>query len=206
MRTLRLLWRLLAIARTLARHDALAPLEELGVAPLVARLAGLVSRRSAEGRPGQKLAAALAELGPSFIKLGQFLSTRADLLGEQIAADLSELQDDLPPFAAGEARRTIETELGRGIDELFEDFDEQPVSAASIAQVHLATVAPSQDEEPGEGAAPAEPRPVAVKVLRPGIERAFARDMALFYALAELAERAQPSLRRFRLRFAERCR
>ena len=200
MRTLRLLWRLLAIARTLARHDALAPLEELGVAPLVARLAGLVSRRSAEGRPGQKLAAALAELGPSFIKLGQFLSTRADLLGEQIAADLSELQDDLPPFGAGEARRTIETELGRGIDELFEDFDEQPVSAASIAQVHLATVAPSQDEEPGEGAAPAEPRPVAVKVLRPGIERAFARDMALFYALAELAERAQPSLRRFRLR------
>ncbi len=91
LRPLRTLLRLLVIARTLARRDALAPLEELGVAPGIVWLARLVSRGRAEGRPGQKLARALTELGPSFIKLGQFLSTRADLLGEEMAADLYEL-------------------------------------------------------------------------------------------------------------------
>ena len=203
MRTLRLLWRLLVIARTLARHDALAPLEALGVMPLVARIAGLVSRRSAEGRPGQKLAAALTELGPSFIKLGQFLSTRADLLGEEIAADLSDLQDALPPFAWEDARRTIESELGGTVEQLFLSIDSEPVSAASIAQVHLATVAPSpRSEEEAASVAEPAPREVAVKVLRPGIEEAFERDLSFFYALANLAERSQPRLRRFRLRAA----
>ena len=221
LRTFRLLWRLLAIARTLARHDALAPLEQLGVTPLAVRLAGLVSRRSAEGRPGQKLAAALTELGPSFIKLGQFLSTRADLLGEEIAADLSELQDSLAPFDPAEARRTIETELGGSIESLFLHFEEQPISAASIAQVHLATIrtpaqTPSEpdaidarsledrplEDGPLENAEEAEPvtREVAVKVLRPGIEKAFERDLELFYALAGIALRSQPGLQRFRLR------
>ena len=120
LRTLRTLLRLITIARTLARHDALAPLQQLGVAPAVGRFAALVSRRHVQGRPGQKLAAALTELGPSFIKLGQFLSTRADLLGEQLAADLSELQDALPPFDGAEARATIEAELGQPLDQLFD--------------------------------------------------------------------------------------
>ena len=99
-------FRLLSIARTLARHDALAPLEELGIAPLPVTLARMLSRRRAEGRPGQKLARALTELGPAFIKLGQFLSTRSDLLGEQVAADLSDLQDRLKPFPAPRPRRS----------------------------------------------------------------------------------------------------
>ena len=189
LRTLRTLLRLITIARTLARHDALAPLQQLGVAPAVGRFAALVSRRHVQGRPGQKLAAALTELGPSFIKLGQFLSTRADLLGEQMAADLSELQDALPPFPAEQARQILEQELDQPLEALFESFDDTPVSAASIAQVHLA-VTKAKDDRPV--------REVAVKVLRPGVEAAFALDLALFYDLAALAERTQPRLRRFR--------
>ena len=189
LRPFRTLFRLLAIARILARHDALAPLQQLGVAPAVAWFAAKVSRREVGGRPGQKLVAALTELGPSFIKLGQFLSTRADLLGEPLAADLSELQDRLPPFDSAEARATIAAELDRPVDELFVRFSDEPVSAASIAQVQFAEIA-------GEGDEPA--RQVAVKVLRPGVERAFARDLDLFYTLAELAEQTQPQLRRFK--------
>ncbi len=189
LRTLRSLLRLLVIARTLAEHDVLGALEELRVAPGILWLARRVFWRRAAGRPGQKLALALTDLGPSFIKLGQFLSTRADLLGEQLAADLSELQDRLPPFASNEARATIAAELGRPLHELFESFDDAPVSAASIAQVHFATVA----SEAGQGA-----EKVAVKVLRPGIERAFERDLELLYWLAGLVERTQPRLRRFK--------
>ncbi|GAB4372507.1 MAG: 2-polyprenylphenol 6-hydroxylase [Kiloniellaceae bacterium] len=192
LRTLRSLLRFLRIARTLARHDALAPLEEVGVAPGLVWLLRRVSRRQAEGRPGQKLARALTEMGPSFIKLGQALSTRADLLGEQVALDLAELQDHLPPFDGALARRIIAEELGAPVEELFLSFDPEPVSAASIAQVHKATVAP-EDAEEG-----APPKKVAVKILRPGIEKAFERDLEFFYWVAEWVERAQPKLRRFR--------
>lgn len=189
LRSLRTAYRLLAIARTLARHDALAPLQELGVAPGVSWVATRLSRRAVPGRPGQKLAAALTELGPSFIKLGQFLSTRADLLGDQVAADLAELQDRLPAFSSSEARATIVDELERDMGTLFERFDDTPVSAASIAQVHAASV-----RDPEDGIT----REVAVKVLRPGVERAMARDIELFLSLAELAEGTQPRLRRLK--------
>ena len=189
LRTLRSLLRLLAIARTLARHDVLGAFEELHVAPGILWLVRRVYRRRAEGRPGQKLARALTDLGPSFIKLGQFLSTRADFLGEQLAADLAELQDRLPPFASQAARATIEAELGQPVAKLFHSFDDVPISAASIAQVHLATVAGA------DGAPDVE---VAIKVLRPGIVRAFERDLELLYWVARLAERAQPRLRRFK--------
>ncbi len=189
LRTLRSLWRLALIARTLARHDVLGALEGVHLAPGIVWLARLAARRRAEERPGQKLARALTDLGPSFIKLGQFLSTRADLLGEELAADLSELQDRLPPFPSREARATIERELGRPLDELFESFEDTPISAASIAQVHLA-LSKGGNERPGEE--------VAVKVLRPGVERAVQRDLELLYWFAALAERTQPRLRRFR--------
>jgi len=192
--TLRSLLRLLVIARTLARHDVLGALEELRVAPGILWLVRRVYRRRAaslpEGRPGQKLARALTDLGPSFIKLGQFLSTRADLLGEELAADLSDLRDRLPPFPSKAARATIESELGRPPGELFRSFDDTPISAASIAQVHLATVVGEDDAPDVE---------VAIKVLRPGIERAFERDLELLYWIAGLAERTQPRLRRFKL-------
>ncbi len=185
LRPLRTLVRLFVIARCLARHDALAPLEELGIVPWVVWLSRLVAGKRAEGRPGQKLARALIELGPSFIKLGQFLSTRADLMGEQLAADLSDLQDRLPPFSSAEARATVEAELGRPMAQIFQDFEDEPVSAASIAQVHFAVT--DEGEE------------VAVKILRPGIEHAFARDLELLYTVMRFVERTQAKLRRFRL-------
>lgn len=188
IRIVRIVLRLIAIARTLARHDALAFLDEMQLGPGGRWLVRRLPRRRTHGRSGQKLARALTDLGPSFIKLGQFLSTRADLLGEHIAADLAELQDRLKPFPAAQARATIEAELGQPIAVLFTAFDDTPVSAASIAQVHFA-VTPPEHGAPG--------REVAVKVLRPGIARAFDRDLALFYWFARLVERTQPRLRRF---------
>src|SRR3712207_6711946 len=113
IRTLRNLTRLVVIGRTLGRYDALFPEELRDVAPGLAALARLMSRKDVPGRPGQRLAAALCELGPSFIKLGQILSTRSDLVGESIAADLAQLQDRLPPFPASAARSIIEEQLDR---------------------------------------------------------------------------------------------
>ncbi|MCC7273934.1 MAG: 2-polyprenylphenol 6-hydroxylase [Alphaproteobacteria bacterium] len=187
--SVRHLWRLVRIAFVLARHDALFPLELLGVAPGITLVARVI-RRPGQGRPGQRLAAALQALGPSFIKLGQALSTRADLMGDQVAADLAGLRDRLPPFPGSVARATIATDLDRPVETLFQTFDDVPVAAASIAQVHFAVTA--------EGA------PVAVKVLRPGIEAAFARDLALFSWMAALVERTVPASRRLKPREAVR--
>jgi ubiquinone biosynthesis protein len=183
-RAIRNSWRLLQLALSFARHDALFPLETLGIAPALIYWARLFRTRRDSRRPGERLAAALQGMGPSFIKLGQALSTRADLLSESVATDLARLQDHLPPFSGAEARRTIEAELGRPIETLFTKFDDQPIAAASIAQVHFAITT--------------DGRQVAVKVLRPGIEDAFARDLDLFYWMAELVERTQPRFRRLK--------
>ncbi len=187
LRAGRNLARLAEIVFILARYDALFPGEGVvGLRFLVLLLRPLRRRDPALAalRPGERLAAAFQAMGPSFIKLGQALSTRADLIGETIATDLSSLQDRLPPFPTALARRTIEEELRQPVDVLFRRFEEVPVAAASIAQVHFA--------ETAEGAE------VAVKVLRPGIELAFARDLDLFLWLANLIERTQPALRRLR--------
>jgi ubiquinone biosynthesis protein len=178
--------RLIRIVVVLARYDALFPLADIAAAaPLLVVARALARRHAAEGgRPGQRLASALNRLGPSFIKLGQILSTRADVLGEEIAADLASLQDRLPPFPGTEARALIEAEFGRPLPELFAAFDDRAVAAASIAQVHFARAADGHE--------------VAVKVLRPGIARAFARDLDLFRWLAALAERFVPALRRLK--------
>jgi len=161
----------------LAAIPALAPFFRFGL-PLAAR------RRLVRPRPGQRLAAAFEELGPSFIKLGQLLSTRADLLGEEITADLASLQDRLPPFPGAAARALIEAEFARPLDALFMTFDEGAVAAASIAQVHFARTSAGNE--------------VAVKVLRPGIAAAFARDLDLFLWLAGLAEWLVAGLRRLK--------
>jgi len=185
--------RLLQIARTLARHDALFPLELLRDAPpslqMVRSLAALAAPRRAkqdDRRPGERLAEALTDLGPTFIKFGQALATRPDLVGESVALDLANLQDRLPPFPSDEARAAIAEELGQETTELFAQFDDTPVAAASIAQVHFAITR--------------EGRKVAVKVLRPDIERRFERDLATFRWLADLVERTQPAARRLRPR------
>lgn len=184
IRSVRNILRLLAIARTLARHDALFFLETLGVAPAVVLAARLISRRREAGRPGQRLARAFQEAGPSFIKLGQALSTRSDLLGETLTADLSQLQDRLAPFAGAEARAIIEAQLGAPMASLFQRFDDNAIAAASIAQVHFAV--------------DTDGREVAVKVLRPGIEEAFAGDLDLFLWVAELIQATRPEWRRLK--------
>jgi len=152
-------------------------------------------------RPGERLARALQDLGPSFIKFGQMLSTRPDLVGESIANDLSSLQDRLPPFSSAEARAAIEAEFERPVDDMFEYFDDTPVAAASIAQVHFARVrvAVGDDEDAADDAPTGpETRDVAVKILRPGIERAVERDLDLFRWIADIAESTQPRLRRLK--------
>jgi ubiquinone biosynthesis protein len=183
-RALRNGWRLLCMAVSFARHDALFPLETLGIAPALIAWARLFAPRGDTRRPGERLAAALQDMGPSFIKLGQALSTRADLLSEEVAADLARLQDHIPAFPGAEARRIIESELGQPLGAVFSSFDDVPVAAASIAQVHFAVTTDGRD--------------VAVKVLRPGIEKAFERDLDLFYWVAELVERTQPRFRRLK--------
>jgi ubiquinone biosynthesis protein len=177
---------LVRISLILARHDALFPLAAIpSLAPFFRLgLQAIGRRRQAQPRPGQRLAAAFEELGPSFIKLGQLLSTRADLLGEEITIDLVGLQDRLPPFAGTEARALIETEFGSPLDAIFSAFDETAIAAASIAQVHFAQTADGHE--------------VAVKVLRPGIAAAFARDLDLFLWLAGLAEWLLPAVRRLK--------
>jgi ubiquinone biosynthesis protein len=187
LRDLRNFGRLWVIGRTLARHDALFLLRIHPVGALIARISRLIWRPRKDVRalrPGHRLAHALAELGPTFIKFGQALSTRADLLGEQVAADLSELQDRLPPFPFAFAKAAVEDDFGKPLTDLFASFDPTPVAAASIAQVHFATTS--------DGDA------VAVKVLRPNIQTAFARDIDLMAWMAEKAERYAPKLRRLK--------
>lgn len=187
-RSFRNLLRLFGVAWTLARFGALFPLERLPQAPALGMLVGLSklmrNRRHDRNRPGERLAAALAALGPSFIKFGQSLATRSDLIGEDVAHDLSRLQDRLPPFAFDQARATLERELGAPLMTFFESFDEVPVAAASIAQVHYAVTTDGTD--------------VAVKVLRPGIESSFAHDLDLFGWIAEVLDHHLPWIRRLR--------
>ena len=134
----------------------------------------------------QGIAPALTRLGPSYVKLGQFLATRDDLVGREMAAELTSLQDRLPPFDMKRAEAVIEAELGRPVSELFVEFG-PPIAAASIAQVHKAVV----EEEKGR-------REVAVKVLRPDVEKRFHNDLCTFYEAAALMERFYPPARRLR--------
>jgi ubiquinone biosynthesis protein len=140
-----------------------------------------------DGGNDARLSSALTSLGPSYIKLGQFLATRDDIIGRELAADLSTLQDRLPPFSMTEARKAIEEALEAPIDKLFAEFG-PPVAAASIAQVHKVRV-----REP-EGSL----KPMAVKVLRPGIEQRFRQDLDSYFFAARVIERLHAPSRRLR--------
>lgn len=140
------------------------------------------------GQPkAERIASAIADLGPSYIKLGQFLATRADVIGPELARDLSMLQDRLPPFSMAEARAAVETALGGRLEDHFVEFG-PPVAAASIAQVHKAVVITRDGGR----------RTVAVKILRPGVERSFKRDLESYYFAAKLVERVHPPSRRLK--------
>jgi ubiquinone biosynthesis protein len=119
---------------------------------------------------GERLKLALAELGPVFIKFGQLLSTRRDLIPLDIADELAELQDQVEPFPGGDARRMVENALGMEISEVFESFDAQPMASASVAQVHPARLVDGAD--------------VVVKVVRPDIEQVIGEDISLLSSLA----------------------
>ncbi len=174
--------RLGRIGWTLARHDALWPLELAQGLETAAMLARLVSWKRPERRRGERLAAALQALGPTFVKFGQALSTRADLLGEEVADDLADLQDHLPALPFETMRKSIEEQFEMPLSQLFSDFETEAVAAASIAQVHLATTP--------------DGRAVAVKILRPGIEQAITNDLRLFLWVARWLERLAPFSRR----------
>ena len=134
----------------------------------------------------ERIRRTLEELGPIFVKFGQMLSTRRDLLPDDVAQELAKLQDRVPPFPGEEARAIVEKSLGKPVAELFETFNEQPHASASIAQVHLARLQSGQD--------------VVVKVVRPGIQKTIARDIGLLYVVADLAERYWREGRRLRPR------
>ncbi|MDC1441171.1 2-polyprenylphenol 6-hydroxylase [Rhodospirillaceae bacterium] len=170
--------RLLRILFQLLRYDVLYPIiwsKNLTFISWFVKIARIFRNRAYDNdRSGQRIASCLIKLGPSFIKFGQTLATRSDLIGEEIANDLSLLQDRLDPFSFDEAKATIETETGTQIYKLFSSFEEEPIAAASIAQVHYAVTMHGEE--------------VAVKILRPRIEVSFAYDVALFIWIAEFLE------------------
>jgi ubiquinone biosynthesis protein len=186
---------LLRLVRTLATFERtgaigvfLAALDAPPRLRLVARILGWPFKWLGEkGDPALPPATrSLTALGPAYIKFGQLLSTRPDIVGDELALQLKYLQDKLPPFPTATAKAMIEAELAVPVDRVFAEFSE-PVAAASIAQVHKARLADS-----GQA--------VAVKVLRPGIERAFRSDIDAFYLAAWLIEALAPFSRRLRPR------
>jgi ubiquinone biosynthesis protein len=183
---IRAVGRLLAAGWVLARYDALVPREFTPLLPLPLRgPAGLLRLLSGpqarKGRPGERLARAFEHLGPAAIKLGQLLSTRADIFGDVVAQDLAHLKDQLAPFDRAIAVAEVERSLGKPLSSLFADFG-PVVGAASLAQAHAATLL--------------DGRKVAVKVLRPGVERRVARDIAAMELAAALAEHLGATVRR----------
>jgi ubiquinone biosynthesis protein len=184
----RVVARLLEIQRVLVRHG----LEEFVRATHLYRPLLILDflqpstwfARARGGSRGERLRLALEELGPLFVKFGQALSTRPDLLPSDLAGELAKLQDRVPPFPGATARAAIERSLGKPVGELFASFDEQALAAASIAQVHAATLK--------------DGREVVVKVLRPGMAQVIRRDLEVLYALAALAARYWVDGRRLR--------
>ena len=177
----RSLSRLSEIAQVMVRHG-------FGYWFEAHKLTDLLPGRSAEARlaaasesgtstRGQHLREVFEELGPTFVKFGQLLSTRPDIVPPDIIAELRPLQDDVRPFGFDEVQRVIEEDLGNTVARLFLDFDEEPVAAASIGQVHRATLPNG--------------RPVAVKVQRPDAGRQIDADVQLMYQAARLAAAAQ---------------
>ena len=139
---------------------------------------------------GQRLRQALEHLGPIFVKLGQVLSTRRDLLPNDIADELAKLQDQVPPFPSDVAVASIERAFGRRVDEIFSRFDRVPVASASIAQVHFASLRNSSGQE----------REVAVKVLRPGMLKVIDKDLELMHTMATWLDRLSTDGKRLKPR------
>jgi len=186
------IWRLIRTGATFERTGAMNAVLETMDAPASIRVAARVlgwpfKWLGLRGDPTvPPVPRALTALGPAYIKFGQILSTRPDVVGPEMALQLQVLQDKLPPFPRDEALRVVAYEMEKPVEELFSEFSE-PVAAASIAQVHKARMAH-------------DGRTVAVKILRPGIERAFRKDIDAFYLIAWFVETLSPGSRRLRPR------
>jgi ubiquinone biosynthesis protein len=187
------IFRLARAGFVLAREGVLTALPFPEPAPFPVRLmlqvARLVERPSAAGSERtDRLSRAVDRLGPSYVKLGQFLATRPDVVGRKMAAELATLQDNVPPFGDEEARAQIVQAFGRPVEDVFASLG-PAIAAASIAQVHRAEVL---DRTTGES------RTVAVKILRPEVARRFARDLTSYYIAARAVERFAPPARRLK--------
>ena len=172
--------RVLQILRVLLRHRLDTLLDETRLARWLKLLRPFVPVRGDEANlsRGERLRLALQELGPIFVKFGQLLSTRRDLLPADIADALAQLQDRVAPFPGAQAEALVAEALGKPIVQLYAHFERTPLASASVAQVHAAELA--------------DGRRVVVKVLRPGIEKRIARDLALLRSLGRLAEKIGP--------------
>lgn len=179
--------RLVKILRTVGRYrlDELLDADKL---PATLRFSLRISPWRLNPVPdlsrGARLRKALEELGPVFIKFGQMLSTRRDLLPEDIADELAKLQDDVPPFPESQSVAIIEEALGKPVAELYANFEASPMASASVAQVHAARLHSGEE--------------VVVKVVRPDIEPVIRQDIALMFTLAKLINRYAPDGKRLR--------
>jgi ubiquinone biosynthesis protein len=174
MASARTLLRVLRIQRVLVKYG----LDEVITAthllrPLRFLYVFFPKRRDSNAPLGERMRLALEELGPIFVKFGQAVSTRRDLLPRDIADELAKLQDEVPPFPSDQAVRIIEDAYGKSVDKVFERFDREPLAAASIAQVHTAKIANGTE--------------VIVKILRPGVEEQIEQDLAVLRWIAHLA-------------------
>ncbi|MCZ6896012.1 MAG: ubiquinone biosynthesis regulatory protein kinase UbiB, partial [Gammaproteobacteria bacterium] len=171
-------FRIFAIQRVLIRHGFD---EIIFSTPLLSSLSFVLYllpwnwRRRDYSPRAERIRAVLEDLGPLFVKFGQILSTRRDLLSDEIADEFSKLQDRVPPFPGSQARVIVEKAYGKSLTEVFKSFDEEPFASASIAQVHAARLL--------------DGREVIVKVVRPNLRRTIEQDISLMYVLADLAER-----------------
>jgi len=176
MTTRRTIFRMLAIQRVLVKYGLDDVIKETHLFRPLRFLFYLAPRRRDRSAPlGERIRLALEELGPIFVKFGQAISTRRDLLPPDIADELAKLQDAVPPFPAEQAIAILDAAYEKPVAEVFERFDREPLAAASIAQVHSARLASGTE--------------VIVKVLRPGVEAQIERDLAVLRMLAGLADR-----------------
>ncbi len=179
--------RMIEINRVLIRHgldDLFYSLPKLKKFRFIYHLSPWNWKKKKPIPRGEQIRLALEDLGPVFVKLGQMLSTRRDMLDEEIANELAKLQDNVPPFSPQLARQIIEAELGQPIDKIFKTFENEPLASASIAQVHAAVL------HSGES--------VVVKVVRPEIERTIRHDIELMYLMAKVLQRSGNTGKRLR--------
>ncbi len=185
LRRLRLPLRLLSIQRTLLRYGLDEIVWNTHLFRPLAWLQKLLPGATIKTRPlGERLRLALEELGPIYVKFGQAVSTRRDLLSPELAYELAKLQDQVPPFPSDVALALLERAFNRPVSEVFAHFEREPLAAASIAQVHAARLVDGTE--------------VVVKILRPDVRALIERDIEVLYQLARLAERYWPDARRLR--------